>query len=251
MKKYITIDNVRIEMNVYGDNNLSPLILLAGWTHDFQYETQFINALKMKHKVITFSYPGYSGSDSTNKAQSIKYLSSLIDPVAKSAHAEQFTLIGFSMGAQVALSYMENHDKQKATLISPILHSLLHDTPGYGKLLLSSSTLTNLIRNIEAIKIFLINKAYSNIGTVTEGESNSSTFDDNRISLNGAYDTLIATVNSFVDPINYVDRLKFIFGDKEIEKSRLDNHKIKYYTVKDSGHGVFDTKYKEIASLIG
>lgn len=250
MRRVFEFNDNKIEVNNYGEKG-KTILLLAGWTHDFQYETNFIKALAINHKVITFSYPGYAGSDETKNAQTIEYLSSIIENIVHKLELNEFTLVGFSMGCQVVLSYLESHPKQKAILISPIMHSLLHDTPGYGKFLLSSSILINLIRSITPIKKFLVDKAYSNISGVTEGSYDSAKFDDPHVTLNGAYDTLIATINSFIDPIEYKDRVKFIFGDKEIEKRRLDNHKVKYLAINDSGHGVFDSRYKEIVKLIG
>jgi pimeloyl-ACP methyl ester carboxylesterase len=249
MKKFITNDNKKIEVNIYGSKG-STLILLAGWTHDFQYENSFINKLATNHVVITFSYPGYAQSEENYKAQSAKFLSNIISSVTHFLNIEDFTLIGFSMGCQIVVNYLQDHPKQKAVLISPILHSLIEDTPAYGKLLLSSSFLINLVRKTKIIKSFLVNKAYSNIGKVTENAKNRSQFKAERLSLNGAYDTLIATLTSFIDPVEYKSRIKFIFGDGEVMQSRLDNHKISYSVIKESGHGSFEENYDQIVKLI-
>ncbi len=250
MKKFITVSNSKIEVNVFGNHSSPCLFLLAGWTHDFQFDNKFIRVLTKKYKIVTFSYPGYAGSEETESAQSIKYLASLIDPIILSLGVKNFIIVGFSMGAQVVLSYLQKHPKQKAILISPILHSLLDDTPPHVKLLLSSTKLVSLIRSIRLLKQLLVNKAYSSVGSITEGKKFVSKFTNDRVSLNGAYDTMIAAINSFVDPLDFIDRIQLIFGDKEIEKARLDCHRLKYYTIKDMGHGAFETNYNELSEII-
>lgn len=250
MKKFIIVKNTKVEVNVFG-NHLSPcLFLLAGWTHDFQFDKKFIRALTRKYRVITFSYPGYAGSGETVGAQSIKYLASLIDPIVLAISVKNFIIVGFSMGAQVALSYLENYPKKRAILISPILHSLLDDAPLYAKLLLSSSKLLNLIRRNRLLKLQLVNIAFSSISSITEGKNAVSKFSNDHVSLNGAYDTMIAAVNSFFDPLDFIDQIQFIFGDRETEKSRLDSRRIKYYSIKNMGHGAFETKYNKLSEII-
>lgn len=141
MKKFLTFDGRRVEVNIFGDKK-HALVFLAGWTHDFQYETELIEALTKECRVITISYPGYSGSEVNPKARSMDFLSKLVDQVIESLGLTNFTLIGFSMGCQVALNYITKHPKQKAILISPVTHSLLDDSPTYIKFIVKSKSST-------------------------------------------------------------------------------------------------------------
>ena len=249
MKKLILHDGNKIEINIFGKKH-KFLLLLAGWTHDFQYETKFINELSKKYTVLTISYPGYSQSEENPKAQSMTFLSTIIDSVIHSQNITKFTLVGFSMGCQVVVNYLSSHPQQHAVLISPILHSLLHDSPLYARILLASPFLLNIVRHFSAIKKTLVLKAYSQIGKVTEGAENTSQFTDGRVSITGAFDTLIATLTTFNDPVRYQDRIRFIFGDGEIMQARLDQLNIPYSIISESGHGAFDDSYNEIARLI-
>ena len=249
MKKNIEVDNNNVEFNIYGKSK-NCLILLSGWTHDFQYDKSFINELEKKRKVITISYPGYSGSYESNKAQSMKFLSGLIDLIVLELKINKFELVGFSIGCQVVLEYLKNHPKQRAILISPVMHSLTENIPFYGKIILRSDFLVSFIRNFTLLKLSLVNIAYSKIATVTEGKKRHSKFSDDKVSLNGAYDTLIATLKSFINPLLYKDRIRFVFGENEVDRKILDSKAIKYNILKNAGHGSFDTHYKQIANFI-
>lgn len=249
MKYYIEFDQHKVEVNIYGKSGRT-LILLSGWTHDFQYEKLFINELTKKNKVIAISYPGYSKSDENQNAQSINFLASLVDSVIKDLNLDDFILVGFSFGCQIALEYLKIHRNQKAILISPVMHLLSEDAPWFGKIILNSNFLIKLIRKSEHIKSYLVNMANSQISIITEGLKKQSKFEGNYVSLNGAFDTLIATTRYFNNPIKYKDRVKFIFGENEMGRDILEKKKIKYYILKNSGHGSFNTHYELIANLI-
>ncbi len=249
MKKFIEHDGKKIEVNVHGTGK-PVYIMLAGWTHDFQYEDNLIHTLPQIATVITISYPGYSGSDENSKAQSANFLSTIISSVIEELRLTHFTLVGFSMGCQIVLRYIKNHPKQKAVLLSPVLHSLLADTPSYGKILLSSKFLLQCIRSINPIKKYLVNLAYSKISNVTEGRNNDATFEPTRVTVNGAFDTLIATISSFIDPIEYRENVQFIFGDREISQNKLDQYQIPYRLIRNAGHETFEKNFKQVAKLI-
>ena len=249
MKQFIRHEDVKIELNVFGTAP-KTLIFLAGWTHDFQYEPPLIRLLQKKFRVVTISYPGYAKSQESTRAESMRFLSTIIDSVVASLNIRDYTLVGFSMGCQVAVDYLKRHPSARAVLISPVMHPLIEDTPWYGKLLLSSSMFINAIRVLPGIKRMLVEKAYSMIGGVTEGKKNTSGFTDSRLSVTGAYDTLIAALTSFTDPLFFKDRIRFIFGDEEVLQRKHDMMNIRYEVIHHAGHGAFETEYKQIAARI-
>jgi hypothetical protein len=100
------------------------------------------------------------------------------------------------------------------------------------------------------LKLYIVNLAYGKIGDLTEGTIHKSDFQSKSISLNGAFNTLVAIATSFIDPLKYKDQVKFIFGSNEILQKRLIDNNIKFDEIKGAGHGAFKTKYKEIVKLI-
>lgn len=249
MKKILTIDDKKIELNIFGTNK-KALILLPGWTHNFQFETKFIQELTKTYKVVTISYPGYSESEENSKSQSINYLAEIIHETIQQLRLTNYNLLGFSMGCEVVIKYLDKYsDKSKTFLISPITHSLLKDTPAYGKLLLSSSLIISLARMISPIKLFIINQATQNISKVTENSNKGGVFKEDRVSQNGAYDTLIATITGYGDPFKFSGQITYIFGDKEVLQDKIIDN-LKFKVIRNAGHGAFNTHYKEIADLI-
>jgi len=248
-KSFIVHDGLKIEVNKFGSGD-KTLILLAGWTHDFQYERRLIRQLSRKNTVYTISYPGYSGSDETPKAQSMRYLSEIIDTVAALLELKHFTLVGFSMGCQVVLNYLKRHIFQKAILISPITEPLDKSIPFYGKLIMHSNLLIKLTRRSRLLKFHLVQKAYWNIGNVTENVKRKIIFRETHVTLTGAFDTLIANLTSFIDPLKYRRRVRFIFGEKEVLQKTLDKNGVKYDVIKNSRHGQFFKKASDYSKLL-
>lgn len=253
MKSFISFGGKEVEVNTFGTGK-TIVFLLAGWTHNFQHERKFIGELVKKSRVVTFSYPGYSQSETNSEAQSMNFLADLADRVIRSQKIKltDLTLVGFSMGCQVALHYLKrsNGKVRKVVLISPVLYSLWNDLPYYGRALLSSSLLINISRNLDPLKRFLINKAYSSISSITEGRPGNTDFNPKDVTLNGAFDTLVATLTFFVDPVDFKSRIKFVFGEREIAPNYLVKLGIKHWLIKNSGHRSFDNNYKQFAKLV-
>lgn len=248
-KKLVAIDHKKVGITTSGTKG-QTLILLPGWTHDFQYEAKFVQELAKKHKVVTISYPGYFESQENYKSMSMLFLAEIVDSVIKQLKLKDFKLIGFSMGCQVVLKYIDTFNKTaKAVLISPTLSPLTdYLNPAQIKLVKARFVL-KLVRISNYLKPRLVNLAYSKIGSITEGKQKDIYFKSKSVSINGAFDTLVAMATSFVDPLKYKDNVEFIFGDKEILQNNLKGV-IEYKVLKNTGHGAFHTHYKEIAKLI-
>jgi pimeloyl-ACP methyl ester carboxylesterase len=248
-KKFVMVDHKKVGISISGTNG-QPFILLPGWTHDFQYETKFLEELAKKHKVVTISYPGYLDSEENYKAMSMAFLAKIVDSVIKHLKLMDFKLVGFSMGCQVVLKYIDIYNKDvKAILISPTTKSLKSTLNHYQKLLVQGKLLLKMVRLNSRLKLHLVNLAYCQIGNITEGENNQNYFKSKSVSINGAFDTLIALLTSFIDPLKYKENIEFIFGEKEVLQNGIKGH-AEYKLIKDAGHGVFHTHYKEIAKLI-
>ena len=100
------------------------------------------------------------------------------------------------------------------------------------------------------MKQYFVDMANAQIGDVTEGKHKPGHADLTHVSLNGAFDTLIATVGTFIDPVQFADRISFLFGERETERQRLDELHIPYRIIPSSGHGAFEKKASVIARMI-
>lgn len=247
MKKYVKVENKNIEIHIYGNKD-REIVLLPGWTHNFQDETKFITELSKNYQVISISYPGYMKSDDNKHAQSMKFLSKIVHLVVQNLELKNYEILGFSMGSQVALAYKKYYNKKaKCTLLSPPIQPVGNMVPKWGKFILSSQKTINFFRKSDSLKLFLINQAYKNIYTITEGRKRSIEFTNSKISLNGAFDTLIATLTSFINPTDFKKDISYIFGEKEILQNSF---KSKFKTIKNSGHGDFNKHYIDLVKAI-
>lgn len=250
MKKYLHVDGKKLELNEFGSGP-KTLLLLSGWTHDFQTEEKFLLELAKQFRVITISWPGYAASEVNPKAQSMKFLASIVQCVITELGLKNVHVVGFSMGCQIALHYVRYfNNNARLILISPPTKSFISEAPLYGKLLLSSHFIISVARAIQPIKKFMVNKAYSEIERVTENSRHKGAFEVKSASYDGAFDTLVALLTSFIDPLTVQSNVGFIFGEKEILQKSLDNKNAIYKTIKGIGHGAFGTHYKELASAV-
>jgi hypothetical protein len=247
---FVPVENKKVEINIIGSGE-NTLILLSGWTHDFQYEKDFLIELSKYYKVVTISYPGYLGSEENRHAQKMWFLASLVDEVVHKLNLKNYKLLGFSMGCQVALKYIDKYNKNtKAILISPTSNSPKDMLNVFQNLIIQSKILIGVFRENSKLKVELINLAYGKIGKITENSDNKSYFKDKSVTLNGAFDTLIALLTSYTNPLKYKNNIMFIFGDNEILQNKLKEKKVDIIELENASHGAFKTKYKEIVKLI-
>lgn len=226
------------------------IVLLSGWLHNFENETEFVDELSKNFNVTIIKYPGYYGEKDLERLPKKFDLSNDIYSKIKSLKLENYTLVAFSMGCQVALHIVKKYDlRNKAILISPTTSDLTLEVPFLLKPFLKNELIFGFIRGNEYLSKLIVNMAYKKISVVTEnGKADGSKFNNKNITTKGAFDTLYFLITNFIDPKKYSKQTSLIFGDKEILQKSLKPNE--YSIIKDCGHGGFEKRYKEIIRII-
>lgn len=248
-QKNLTIDGKKVS---YFDSETVgiPLVLLSGWTHQFHEEKDFIRHLSKSNRVIAISWPGYGDSDSDTRAMNMSYLARIVHELLESLDLKEFVLVGFSMGTQIAAHFAYNYQKNvKMVLISAPLRSFASEAPWFGRVILRSQFILQLVRKIPIFRDNLVKMAYSSIARVTENSRKQHKWKNKKVTLMGAYDTLIALLTDFVDPLQ-CPQSSYLFGEHEVLQldKNLENKNV--LIVKGIGHGAFGDKPKELAIAV-
>ena len=226
------------------------LILLPGWVHNFQNNTEFISYLERDFIVHTISYPGYADTPESKSAQSLSSLAEMINTYAMEKSLKTFIIVGFSFGTQVTLKYIDQYNpKQRAVLIGPSFKSYHDRAKPYMITLANSKLLTDLIRLVRPIKYALVNFAYHSAQQLTP-ESKAEDFKEVNTTLNGAFDTIVAVMRDYTSPQKYTNNTNVIYGEYDALKETADQVEARYQTIEGVGHYPFADKPKETAELI-
>lgn len=248
-EKLITIGKTHI--SYFDSETKGPLLLLlSGWTHQFHEEGLFIDALITKFHVVTISWPGYGDSDSSPMAMSMEYLAEIVHEIVNKLQQQEFILVGFSMGTQIATHYAKKYDANTPMiLISAPLRAFGSEAPWYGKLLLQSKVAMKIVRRISPLRDALVKMAYGSIARVTENSSRKHVWNAKKVSMYGAYDTLIALLTSFSDPTLHPECV-FIYGEHEVLQNNSGIPDENIIVVKGIGHGAFNKKPTALAAAV-
>lgn len=102
---------MKIHKEVYGQGK--PIVLLHGWAMHTGVWRRFAKQLAKQYKVICLDLPGH-GLSETTEPYALDYLgASLIDAVQES----KFCVLGWSLGASVALTMAKNYPHRIDSLI--------------------------------------------------------------------------------------------------------------------------------------
>ena len=226
------------------------IVLLSGWLHNFENETEFVDELSKNFNVTIIKYPGYYGEKDLERLPKKFDLADYIYSKIKSLKLKDYTFVSFSMGCQVALHVIKKYDlTNKVILISPTTSDLTLKVPFLLKPFLKNELIFGFIRENEYLSKLIVNMAYKKISVVTEnGKVERSNFNNKNITTKGAFDTLYFLITNFIDPIKYSKQTSLIFGDKEILQKSLKPNE--YWIIKDCGHGGFEKRYKEFSKTI-
>jgi pimeloyl-ACP methyl ester carboxylesterase len=103
-KQYLTIDGHRIAYLTAGDPSAPPLVLAHGWLLHAGFWRQTIEAFRDTHYCIAVDLLGLADSDKpANADYSIPAQAKRVLALADALALKKFTLIGHSMGGQIAL----------------------------------------------------------------------------------------------------------------------------------------------------
>ncbi|MFW5741003.1 MAG: alpha/beta fold hydrolase, partial [Myxococcota bacterium] len=112
----------RLTVRIRGEG--PPLVLCNGWSTSEFFWKHMIPKWASHHTVVTWDYPGHGTSEPARDPSEVR-LEALADDVAgvmRAAGIERATLVGYSMGCQVALEAGGRHPG-KVDAIIPLLGS--------------------------------------------------------------------------------------------------------------------------------
>lgn len=157
----LNIDGVNIYYKEYGEGE--PLLLIHGFLASSLDFNNIIEPLSKKNKIITVDLPGFGRSDKPlNYDYTKRNIASTLYKLMKKKGYESFSVLGHSMGGEVALNMAYYYSKDIKSLI-------LVDSAGYKK-----------VKNLN-LNPFILEKVFVSyipqISMNLKAFSNKSTFD--------------------------------------------------------------------------
>lgn len=105
MGEFVLRNGMRLHYEEFGSG--APVICLHGWTSDHKVFVEPAKALASKARFILYDHRGHAGSkDASGEPVSVQTLASDLSEVIDGFGLEDITLVGWSMGADVALAYV-------------------------------------------------------------------------------------------------------------------------------------------------
>ena len=104
---YFTLNNG--EKLYYEDTGSGPetLVMMHGWTSSHEIYEKPVSILKEKARCIIYDHRGHGGSKDANREKpTMETLASDLDELIQGLSLKNVTLLGWSMGAGVALTYV-------------------------------------------------------------------------------------------------------------------------------------------------
>ena len=99
-------------MKLYYEDHGSgePVILMHGWTSNHEVYTEPVEKLAGKGRFIIYDHRGHCGSKEANKEKVImETLASDLEEIIQGLGLSSVTLVGWSMGAGVAMTYIRDY----------------------------------------------------------------------------------------------------------------------------------------------
>lgn len=249
---YIEFDkNKKIQVNEYGNSENPTIICLGGWTLPIEDGKIFLEKLSKNFHIYTLNYPGYLNSHASIKAQSLNFLSSLIDLVIREMKINNFHLLGVSMGGQTVLRYIKNSKFQnKVILIGSSAYPVKKNASGFAKIIIKANILVSITRSIGPLKYKLVNDAFKTAQLLTKNVREIINFEVNSCSLNGAFDTFIGILKDSELPKSG-EKFFYIYGERddyarEVKENNIQNVNI----INDAGHIPYFRSPKEVVAVI-
>ena len=229
----------------YFGKGKQTIVLFPGWTHPVQKEPKFINELGKKFRIISVELPGYMNNADLSSYQDFLFLAKEFHKELKKTNINPLAFIGFSMGCKLITTYSSLYPSNiRCIFIGCPINS--YQLPIWAKLLVKHKFLINLFRRNKKFIQFAVNIAFQNVS-----QDPKATFKEDRVTLLGAFDSLIGLITSDMKLNKYKNLTTFIYGKndnylQEAEKMNLSKLKI----ISGAGHNCVYDHEIEIVKLI-
>jgi pimeloyl-ACP methyl ester carboxylesterase len=116
--KFITINGLRLHYLEWGKPAKEAIILLHGFNNCAATWLPFANKIASNHYVLALDFRGHGDSQwSEEKRYKNEHLAGDLTAFIETLHLEQVSLIGHSMGGNVALKYAAAHPEKVSCLV--------------------------------------------------------------------------------------------------------------------------------------
>lgn len=225
------------------------LILIPGWSHGFLHETEFINLLKQDFNLHIISYPGYDDTNAKVVEYELTDVARYLNDYLINNKIKDFKILAFSMGCQVALSYMQNYNsKVEVVFVGANFFSKSDTLPLWGQIILSSNLIRKYVSKNSFAKRKLVNRAFRTAQQLSTQSRNLVKFDSNKLSIDAAFFSLLAVLKTHIDPTIFSENIFFIYGENDAHRQQIPKN-IKYKTIPNCGHNPFNKYSKNVFDL--
>lgn len=127
MSKFITSDGVNIHYKLKGEGK--NIIFVHGWSSDSSGFDYYMEELSKNHKVLKYDLRGHGKSDCVNYGLTLRRYGQDLHELIEFLKLDDIVLVGWSMGALVTFSYIEQYglDKLDSLFIIDMTPKLLNN----------------------------------------------------------------------------------------------------------------------------
>ena len=221
------------------------LILFPGWTHPAQKEPKFINELSKKFKIASLELPGYMRNQDLSNYQDFLFLAKELHTELKKTKIDFSAFIGFSLGSRLISTYLKLYPNNIECIFIGY-PTEPYQLPIWARILVNNRLFIDILRRNKGFKQFVVNKA---LRTINQDET--AVFHPDRVTLTGAFDSLIGLITSAVNLDTNKKSATFIYGEQdeylyEAQKKNLKHLKI----IKRAVHNCVRGHEMEVVNLI-
>lgn len=122
MSFVIADDGVRLRVADRGPRDAPAVLLVHGWKGSHRLWDRTVVELMETHRVVSFDLRGMGESDKPGHGYDFERMAADVASVIAAAELEDVTLVGWSMGCTVALSYMHTggHERHQQAVLDSL-----------------------------------------------------------------------------------------------------------------------------------
>lgn len=228
-----------------GHSDKPSLILVPGWIYPYIEERAFLQFLGSHYYLHLVNLPGYAETaDATNPYQ----FDDLVQELTAYVEEHQLytaQLMGFSMGARLLMHYLDSHG-HSGSVVFVGAPSDAYDLPVWARVMLAKPWLIRLLRKLKPFMRYVVQRALRQITHDPKARYESTT-----VTLQGAFDSLIALLLSETDWTGYADKATFVYGDRDdYLKAVRDIQPAKLHVIAHAGHNCVRDNEEQMLTIL-